>query len=82
MNLTAEDGGTAEFVDEDAGPDVLLRLLRLRKGRIVWEERWVRQRLGLGDRPLIARIENRDVADMAVDVGVQEQAVIVDEPSS
>ena len=38
------------------------------------------QRLRLGHGALVARIEDGDVADMAIDVGVEIKAVIVDEP--
>ena len=78
MNLAAENGGAAQFVDEDAGTD---RGHGLRQRRVVGDGQRVGQRRGLGQSALVARIEDGDVADIARDVAVNEEAVIVDVPS-
>ena len=79
MDLGAENAGIAFLVDIDAG----LGEVGLLVGRVRWKFRLVRvwQRLWLGRGAFVARIENGDVADMTIDVGIEIKPVIVDEPA-
>ncbi len=75
-NLVTENAGITFLVDIDAGLGKVGRRIG-RIGRVIGRER---QRRGFGYGPLVARIEDGDVADIAGDVAVDEEAVIVHVP--